>query len=85
MFVLETWRWTVCGLTLDLSDCVGDLEIDRMWIDCLRWCLGDGQNVDCFLTVLFALLSWRKAVCGLIIDLSVCVGDFEADRMWIDS
>ena len=82
MFVLETWRCTVCGLTLDLSDYVGDSEIDRMWIDCLHWCLGDGLYVDCFLTVQFALLTWR---CGLIIDLNVCIGDLEADRMWIDS
>ena len=30
---LMTWRWTRCGLILDLSVCVGDLEMDRMWID----------------------------------------------------
>ena len=33
VFVLVTWRWTECGLILVLSVCVGDLEIDSMWID----------------------------------------------------
>ena len=59
MFVLETWRRTVCRLTT----LIGDLEIDMMWIDYLHWCLGDGQDVDCFLTVLLALLTWRCVVC----------------------
>ena len=41
VFVLMTWRWIGCGLILYLSIFVGDLEIDRMWVDscpsCLRW------------------------------------------------
>ena len=33
----------------------------------------------------FLLVTWRLAVCGFIIDFSVCVGEMEIDRMWIDS
>ena len=33
MLSLVTWRWTVCGLFLDLNVCVGDLEMNRKWID----------------------------------------------------
>ena len=33
VFLLVTWRWTGCGLILVLSDFIGDLEMDRMWID----------------------------------------------------
>ena len=33
MFVLVTLRWKVCGLIHDLCVLVGDLEMDRMWID----------------------------------------------------
>ena len=41
VFALVTWRLTGCGMILDLSVCISDLEMDRMWIDscseCLRW------------------------------------------------
>ena len=30
LYALVTWRLTRCGLILDLSVCVGDLEMDRM-------------------------------------------------------
>ena len=33
MFALGTWRCTGCWFILDLIVCVGDLEMDRMWID----------------------------------------------------
>ena len=33
LYALVTWRWTTCGLILDLSVCVGDLEMDRMLTD----------------------------------------------------
>ena len=29
-------------------------------------------------------MSWRLTVCGLILVLSVCVGDMEMDSMWIN-
>ena len=32
MFALVTWRSTGCGLIV----CVGDLDMDRMWIDSWR-------------------------------------------------
>ena len=31
------------------------------------------------------LVTWRCIGCGFILDLSVCIGDLETDRMWIDS
>ena len=34
-FALRTWGCTGCGFILDLSVCVDDLEMDRMWIDSL--------------------------------------------------
>ena len=30
---LVTWRWTVCGLILDMSVCIGDLEMGSIWTD----------------------------------------------------
>ena len=41
--------------------------------------------MDSFLNLVFVLVTWRWAGCGLILDLSVCVVDLEMDRMWIDS
>ena len=41
--------------------------------------------MDSFLTLLFVLVTWKWTVCGLILDLCVCVGDLEMERMWIDS
>ena len=42
MIVLVTWRWTGCGLILDLSVCV----VTRRWTECglilvLSVCVGD--------------------------------------------
>ena len=37
--------------------------------------------MDSFLTLLFALVTWRSTGCGLV----VCFGDLDIDRMWIDS
>ena len=41
--------------------------------------------MDSFLNLVFVLVNWRWTGCGLILDHSVCVGDLEMDRMWIDS
>ena len=37
--------------------------------------------MDSFLTLVFVLVTWRRTECGLILVLSVCVGDLEIDSM----
>ena len=39
MFALVTWKTTGSGLILVISVDVGDLEMDKMWIDSLPKCL----------------------------------------------
>ena len=41
--------------------------------------------MNLFLTLVFALVSWKWTVWGLILDLCVGVGDLEMGSMWIDS
>ena len=43
------------------------------------------QDVDSFFTSVFALVTWRWTGCGLILVLSVCVGDLEMNSLWIGS
>ena len=41
--------------------------------------------MDRFLTLVFALVTWRKSGSGLILDLSVRVGDLEMHRVLVYS
>ena len=40
--------------------------------------------MDLFLKSVFALVTWRWAVSGLILDLNVSVSDLEMNRIWTD-
>ena len=37
------------------------------------------------MTLVFALVTWKTTGSGLILVISVCVGDLEMDKMLIDS
>ena len=47
--------------------------------------LGDAQDVGLFLTLVFVLVTWRWIGCGLILYLSVFIGDLKMDSMFIVS